>query len=306
MINNHQAVMLDESINGLNIKNNGIYIDATFGRGGHSSNILKKLNNKGRIISIDKDIQAINYAKKHLNDHRFEIKHDTFANMLNIIDQYKLVGKINGILMDLGVSSPQLKDSQRGFSFNQNGPLDMRMDQTQGMCAATWLKNAKETEIADVLYKYAQERKSYKIARAIKKYQQNKTITTTLQLADIISSITYATKNKHPATRSFQAIRIFINQELKQLSLALEQTIKLLTKGGRLVVVSFHSLEDTIVKKFIVKHSSKPIIIKNMPIIEMKIDKTIFKNLGKKKPSAQELKTNKHARSAILRVAEKC
>jgi 16S rRNA (cytosine1402-N4)-methyltransferase len=301
----HQSVMFDESIEGLNIKNNGVYIDATFGRGGHTRGILEKLSNSGKVIAFDQDVSAVDYAKANFNDDRLEVIHSAFSNMGKILDEHKLIGKIDGILMDLGVSSPQLDNAERGFSFNSDGPLDMRMDQTKGMSAAQWLANADETEIANVIYQFGEERKSRHIANAIKKYQQNQSIDTTLQLANIIAGVVKSKKNKHPATRSFQAIRIFINQELKQLSEVLEQTIQLLAPKGRLCVISFHSIEDRIVKQFIQKYSRQKQLPKGLPIMDIGIEKTMLKDLGKHFASKEELQVNNRSRSAILRVAQR-
>ena len=301
----HQSVMFDESIEGLNIKNNGVYIDATFGRGGHTSGILKKLNDSGKVIAFDQDVSAVDYAKANFNDDRLEVIHSAFSNMGKILDEHKLIGKIDGILMDLGVSSPQLDNAERGFSFNSDGPLDMRMDQTKGMSAAQWLANADETEIANVIYQFGEERKSRHIANAIKKYQQNQSIDTTLQLANIIAGVVKSKKNKHPATRSFQAIRIFINQELKQLSEVLEQTIQLLAPKGRLCVISFHSIEDRIVKQFIQKYSKQKQLPKGLPIMDSGTQETMLKDLGKHFASKEELQVNNRSRSAILRVAQR-
>ena len=301
----HQSVMFDESIEGLNIKNNGVYIDATFGRGGHTRGILEKLSNSGKVIAFDQDVSAVDYAKANFNDDRLEVIHSAFSNMGKILDEHKLIGKIDGILMDLGVSSPQLDNAERGFSFNSDGPLDMRMDQTKGMSAAQWLANADETEIANVIYQFGEERKSRHIASAIKKYQQNQSIDTTLQLANIIAGVVKSKKNKHPATRSFQAIRIFINQELKQLAEVLEQTIQLLAPKGRLCVISFHSIEDRIVKQFIQKYSKQKQLPKGLPIMDSGIKKTMLKDLGKHFASKEELQVNNRSRSAILRVAQR-
>jgi len=216
------------------------------------------------------------------------------------------MGKIDGILMDLGVSSPQLDHAERGFSFNKDGALDMRMDQTQPLTAAQWLKESSEVEIADALYLYGEEKRSRIIATTIKKYQKSNEIKTTLDLANLISSVVRSGKNKHPATRSFQAIRIVINDELKQLSETLEQTIKALATNGRLSVISFHSIEDRIVKQFIRKYSRPKEAPKGLPIRTNKENQCLLKDLGKIKPSEQEIMTNRRSRSAILRLAQKC
>lgn len=301
----HQSVMFDESIDGLDIQKNGTYIDATFGRGGHTRGILNKLGNQGRVIAFDQDISAINFAKTQFNDPRLTLVHDSFANLQKTLERENLVGKIDGVLMDLGVSSPQLDNAQRGFSFNADGPLDMRMDQTRGESAAQWLENADAVEIANVLYQYGEEKKSRYIANAIKRYQQDKTITTTLQLANIIAGVVKVKKNKHPATRSFQAIRIHINQELEQLKQTLEQSLSVLAPKGRLCIISFHSIEDRIVKQFIQKNSTPKSIPKGLPIIQQEIEPTVLKNLGKKMASKEEIALNKRSRSAILRIAQR-
>ena len=303
--NHHQSVMFDESIEGLNIKNGGIYIDATFGRGGHTQGILDKLDDSGSVIAFDQDIHAVEYARENFNDDRLTVIHSAFTHMGEILSERNLSGKIDGILMDLGVSSPQLDNADRGFSFNADGPLDMRMDQTSGISAAQWLEKADAVEIANVLYEFGEEKRSRHIASAIKKYQQDKVITTTLQLANIIASVVKSHKNKHPATRSFQAIRIFINQELKQLLEALDQTIRLLAPEGRLSIISFHSIEDRMVKQFIQKNSKQKQLPKGLPIMDSGAEQTLFKNLGKQFASKTEVSINKRSRSAILRIAQR-
>ncbi len=294
--NHHQSVMFTESIDALNIKTGGIYIDATFGRGGHTQGILDKLDKSGSVIAFDQDIRAVEFAKENFNDDRLTVIHSAFTHMGEILSERNLSGKIDGILMDLGVSSPQLDNADRGFSFNTDGPLDMRMDQTSGISAAQWLENADAVEIANVIYEFGEERKSRHIASAIKRVQQDQAITTTLQLANIIAGVVRTKKNKHPATRSFQAIRIFINQELKQLAETLEQSIELLAPEGRLSIISFHSIEDRIVKQFIQKHSK---------LMNSDIQQTIFKDLGKQFASKAEVQNNKRSRSAILRIAQR-
>lgn len=304
--NHHSSVMFSESLEGLNINPNGIYIDATFGRGGHSQGILDLLGSKGRVIGLDQDLEAVNYAKSIFNDPRLTVYHTRFDQLQSVLEEMEIYGKIDGILMDLGVSSPQLDNAKRGFSFNKDGALDMRMNQTQTMTAAKWLKETSEKEIADALYQFGEEKKSWRIAAAIKKFQETKDIETTLELANIIASVVRSHKNKHPATRSFQAIRIVINEELQQLASTLEQSIGALNSGGRLSVISFHSIEDRIVKQFIRKHSQAKALPKGLPIMAEPANDLPLNNLGKKKPSRAEIKTNKRSRSAILRLAEKC
>jgi len=304
--NHHNSVMFSESIYGLNINQNGIYVDATFGRGGHTQGILDQLGDSGQVIAFDQDIDAIDFAKSSFNDPRLIVIHSNFSKLNNELEGLNLIGKIDGILMDLGVSSPQLDHAERGFSFNKDGALDMRMDQTQPLTAAQWLKESSEVEIADALYLYGEEKRSRIIANTIKEYQKNNEIKTTLDLANLISSVVRSGKNKHPATRSFQAIRIVINDELKQLSETLEQTIKALATNGRLSVITFHSIEDRIVKQFIRKYSRPKEAPKGLPIRTNKENQCLLKDLGKIKPSEQEIMTNRRSRSAILRLAQKC
>jgi 16S rRNA (cytosine1402-N4)-methyltransferase len=303
--NHHQSVMFTESIDALNIKTGGIYIDATFGRGGHTQGILDKLDKSGSVIAFDQDIHAVEFAKENFNDERLTVIHSAFTHMGEILNERNLSGKIDGILMDLGVSSPQLDNADRGFSFNSDGPLDMRMDQTSGISAAQWLENADAVEIANVIYEFGEERKSRHIASAIKRVQQDQAITTTLQLANIIAGVVRTKKNKHPATRSFQAIRIFINQELKQLAETLEQSVDLLAPEGRLSIISFHSIEDRIVKQFIQKHSKQKQLPKGLPVMNSDIQQTLFKDFGKQFASKAEVQNNKRSRSAILRIAKR-
>jgi len=298
--------MFSESIDGLDIHPNGIYVDATFGRGGHTQGILDQLGDSGQVIAFDQDIDAIDFAKSSFKDPRLIVIHSNFSKLNKVLEGLNLIGKIDGILMDLGVSSPQLDHADRGFSFNKDGALDMRMDQTQPLTAAKWLKESSEEEIADALYLYGEEKRSRMIANTIKKYQKSNEIKTTLDLANLISSVVKARKNKHPATRSFQAIRIVINDELKQLSEALEQTITALATNGRLSVISFHSIEDRIVKQFIRKYSRPKEAPKGLPIRTNEGNQCALKNLGKIKPSEQEIMTNRRSRSAILRLAQKC
>ena len=303
--NHHQSVMFTESIDALNLKTGGIYIDATFGRGGHTQGILDKLDKSGSVIAFDQDIHAVEFAKENFNDERLTVIHSAFTHMGEILSERNLSGKIDGILMDLGVSSPQLDNADRGFSFNSDGPLDMRMDQTSGISAAQWLENADAVEIANVIYEFGEERKSRHIASAIKRVQQDQAITTTLQLANIIAGVVRTKKNKHPATRSFQAIRIFINQELKQLAETLEQSVDLLAPEGRLSIISFHSIEDRIVKQFIQKHSKQKQLPKGLPVMNSDIQQTLFKDFGKQFASKAEVQNNKRSRSAILRIAKR-
>ena len=303
--NHHNSVMFSESIEGLNIQSDGIYVDATFGRGGHTKGILDCLGEAGRVIAFDQDLEAVDYAKSNFDDSRLSVFHDNFSRLNNQLDSLNLSGKINGVLMDLGISSPQLDNEDRGFSFNSNGPLDMRMNQTQGLTAAEWLKQKSASEIADALYLYGEEKKSRIIASTIKKYQESKDINSTAELANLIATVVRAQKNKHPATRSFQAIRIVINDELRQLKIALDQIINILAPEGRLCVISFHSIEDRIVKQFIRKHSRPKETPKGLPVISQDNEKCVLNDLGKFKPTKKEIENNRRSRSAILRVAKK-
>ena len=304
--NYHDSVLFNELLKGLNIKSGGIYVDATLGRCGHTQGILNHLDSLGSVIGFDQDIDAIKYAEINFSDPRLELIHSNFSNLNDELNKINLIGKVDGVLMDLGISSPQIDNADRGFSFNKDGLLDMRMDQSQRLTATEWLKETSEKEIADTLYQYGEEKRSRIIASTIKEYQKNSEIKTTLELANLISTVVKPGKNKHPATRSFQAIRIAINDELIMLSEALNQTIDALDKGGRLAVISFHSIEDRIVKQFIQKHSRPKQIPKGLPIMMNDTQPCLLKDLGKVKPSNEEIKINRRSRSAILRIAEKC
>jgi len=304
--NYHDSVLFNEVLKGLNIKSGGIYVDATLGRCGHTQGILNHLDSLGSVIGFDQDIDAIKYAEINFSDPRLELIHSNFSNLNDELNKINLIGKVDGVLMDLGISSPQIDNADRGFSFNKDGLLDMRMDQSQRLTATEWLKETSEKEIADTLYQYGEEKRSRIIASTIKEYQKNSEIKTTLELANLISTVVKPGKNKHPATRSFQAIRIAINDELIMLSEALNQTIDALDKGGRLAVISFHSIEDRIVKQFIQKHSRPKQIPKGLPIMMNDTQPCLLKDLGKVKPTNEEIKINRRSRSAILRIAEKC
>ena len=304
--NYHDSVLFNEVLKGLNIKSGGIYVDATLGRCGHTQGILNHLDSLGSVIGFDQDIDAIKYAEINFSDPRLELIHSNFSNLNDELNKINLIGKVDGVLMDLGISSPQIDNADRGFSFNKDGLLDMRMNQSQRLTATEWLKETSEKEIADTLYQYGEEKRSRIIASTIKEYQKNSEIKTTLELANLISTVVKPGKNKHPATRSFQAIRIAINDELITLSEALNQTIDALSKGGRLAVISFHSIEDRIVKQFIQKHSRPKQIPKGLPIMMNDTQPCLLKDLGKVKPSNAEIKINRRSRSAILRIAEKC
>ncbi len=307
MNNAHKTVLLEESVEALNIDPNGIYIDGTYGRGGHSRLILSRLGINGRLIAIDRDPEAVREAQK-VTDPRFEIIHDCFSSVAGIVKDRNLTGQISGMLLDLGVSSPQLDESERGFSFMRDGPLDMRMDPTQGLSAADWLNQADESDIAWVLKEFGEEKFSKRIARAIVQSRNETPISTTLQLAKLISeAVPFKDPHKHPATRSFQGIRIYINSELQEVEQALAASIDILKDKGRLAVISFHSLEDRIVKRFMKKESSPPDVPFGLPIKEEELSRNIkFSLVGKPvKPSDEEIKENVRSRSALLRVAQR-
>ncbi len=303
----HQSVLLEESINGLDIKADGIYVDGTFGRGGHSRAILQQLNQAGRLIAIDKDQEAIQYAENHFaHDPRFNIVSDSFSNLAEITKKFGVYGCINGILLDLGVSSPQLDNPERGFSFMQQGPLDMRMDLQQDLDAARFVNNAQASEMAMIFKQYGEERFARRIAAAIVTAREETPILNTAALAEIVKAANPKwEKHKHPATRVFQAIRIHVNQELTDLTSFLNQCVAALTVGGRLVVISFHSLEDRIVKQFMRTEEQGVNPPPGVPIRAAEI-KTYFKRVGKAiKPQGIEIKNNVRSRSAVLRIGEK-
>tara|TARA_R110002167_G_scaffold27444_8_gene93314 strand:- start:2346 stop:3281 length:936 start_codon:yes stop_codon:yes gene_type:complete len=304
----HNAVLLQESIDALAINPDGIYLDGTFGRGGHSQQILNALSAKGRLIALDRDPQAIAAAERFADDPRFSIHHVTFSQLTEVAEQLQLVGKIDGILLDLGVSSPQLDDAERGFSFMRTGPLDMRMDTSKGLSAAQWLAKADEQDITQVIKELGEEKFGKRIAHGIVNARAITPIETTTQLAAIIDeAVPVKDKFKHPATRSFQAIRMYINSELDEIRNALKAALTTLSPGGRLAVISFHSLEDRIVKRFVREQSKGLNVPHGMPIFQSEIDAAkALKAIGKAiMPSPSELKQNVRSRSAVLRVAEK-
>jgi len=309
----HVTVLLHEAVNGLALKENGIYIDGTFGRGGHSRLILSKLSSNGRLIGIDRDPRAIAEAQK-IQDPRFQIEHNSFSHIPEICEKLNLVGKIDGILLDLGVSSPQLDEAERGFSFMKDGPLDMRMDTTQGLSAEEWLKQVSVEDLTWVLKTFGEERFAKRIATAIVDYNKSAVknatefLSRTSQLAELISqAVPFKDKYKHPATRSFQAIRIFINAELDELESVLNSALDMLAPEGRLSIISFHSLEDRMVKHFMKKQSKGEYIPKGLPLREDQIQRNQkLKTIGKAiQPSDAEIQANPRSRSAVLRVAER-
>lgn len=304
---NHQSVLLEEALESLNIRPAGVYIDATFGRGGHSRAILQRLNEEGRLIAFDQDLEAVAYAEKAFADEpRFTIEHCNFNQVADVVARYGLTKKIDGVLMDLGVSSPQLDDAERGFSFLRSGPLDMRMDTSQGESAAQWLNKVKYGDLVYVLRKYGEEKFAKRIAAAIVDRRDEREVTETGDLAEIISNaIPVKEKHKHPATRSFQAIRIYINKELQAIEEGLEGVVSTLSIGGRLSVISFHSLEDRIVKRFMRDISSRPKLPAGLPVMEADIE-VPFQLVSKPVVAgAEELAVNPRSRSARLRVLER-
>ena len=305
----HASVLLDEVITGLSIRPDGRYVDGTYGRGGHARSILAALGQDGRLIVMDRDPEAIADARKRFaGDDRVTIIHDDYINMPAQVAALKMAEQIDGVLLDLGVSSPQLDDASRGFSFQQNGPLDMRMNPEQGQTAAEWLAQADEAEIARVLWEYGEERHSRRIARRIVEHRKTAAIEDTAGLAALIAAVVPRPKNKrHPATRSFQAIRIYINRELTQLQGLLEAVFDILKIGGRLLVISFHSLEDRLVKRFFNAQSRPRRIPRGLPLRDSDIESGIrLRVLGKAiRAGEKELASNPRARSAVLRIAER-
>lgn len=304
----HISVLLEEAVTALNINPDGTYIDCTFGRGGHSSLILSKLSAQGRLIAIDRDPTAIEAAKKFSDDSRFLIEHQGFAELESIVEKHQLLKKVDGVLLDLGVSSPQLDEAERGFSFMKDGPLDMRMDTSRGQTAAQWLAIADVEDITWVLRTFGEEKHAWRIANAIVDSREETPLTRTSQLAKLIKTTAPQREiKKHPATRSFQAIRMYINSELEQIEKALAACLNVLAEEGRLVVISFHSLEDRLVKQFMKKHSQGKQVPRGLPISEAEIQKgKKLALVGKRqKPSMQEVDDNVRSRSSVLRVAQR-
>ena len=294
----HDTVLLTEAVDALAIKADGAYIDATFGRGGHSALILKTLGPNGHLLGVDRDPQAVAHARTW-RDERFAIRHQAFHTISDLPE-----ASIDGLLMDLGVSSPQIDDPTRGFSFRHDGPLDMRMDTTRGQSVAEWLEGATPEFIAEVIRDYGEERFAVQISKAIDRRRQERgPFRTTLELAQVVAgAVKTREPGKDPATRTFQAFRIFINAELEELQQALAASLRLLKPGGRLVVISFHSLEDRIVKQFIAAHS-REIVDRRALFAPAKA--LPLKSLGRVKASAAEVAGNPRSRSAVMRVAER-
>ena len=306
----HRPVLLAEAVTALingpliqdsDSSKNILLIDGTFGRGGHTQALLKELGPNARMISFDKDLDAIAVGNA-IKDPRLTIVHNSFAQM----DQYAEPESVDGILLDLGISSPQVDQAHRGFSFRRQGPLDMRMDTDHGLTAAAWLEQAPQEEITRVIKTYGEERFAFQIAKAIvAKREEGLSPKTTLQLAGLVASVVRTRETgQDPATRTFQALRIFINRELEDLELGLKAALKLLKPGARLAVISFHSLEDRIVKQFLQSHA-KVDVPRGLPVREKDLPQSTLEIIGRVKPSSEEVNENPRARSAIMRVAEK-
>ncbi len=307
--NEHVPVLLGPVLDGLNIRNDGVYIDGTFGRGGHSSAILGLLGESGRLIAIDRDPQAIASAPKALTDNpRFELIRSEIAELEKTMVARDLARNVDGLLLDLGVSSPQLDEASRGFSFRRDGPLDMRMDPEKAVSAADWLAEVAEVDLRKILKMYGEETFATRIARAVVTTRASTPITRTAELARIVQDAVpakYRAQKKHPATKTFQAIRIAINDELGQLEAVLEQSLRILKQGGRLCVISFHSLEDRIVKRFMRDHSREPEQYRGMPNIPAEFLPAL-RTIGKMiSATDEEITANTRARSARLRIAER-
>ena len=308
----HRPVLRDEVIAALAIRPDGRYVDGTYGRGGHAAAILAALGENGRLLVMDRDPEAVADARRRFaGDPRVTVVHDDFAGLRARAEALEWLQQIDGILLDLGVSSPQLDDAGRGFSFQHNGPLDMRMDDSRGQTAADWLARADEAEIARVLWEYGEERQSRRIARRIVEQRARQPIRDTDTLAGLIAAAVPRPRNqrhpRHPATRSFQAIRIHINGELEQLSRLLDSIFDLLKVGGRLLVISFHSLEDRLVKRFFKRHSSRPPLPRGLPLADSDVESVVrLRVIGKPiRAGDAEVEANPRARSAILRIAER-
>ena len=294
----HTTVLLNEAVDALVTDPRGQYVDATFGRGGHARLILRRLAPEGRLIAFDKDPEALAEAAR-IQDARLAVRHQGFAALAEWPPR-----SVAGVLMDLGISSPQIDNPARGFSFRADGPLDMRMDPTRGQRAADWLAHADERQIAQVIRDYGEERFAVAIAKAIvARRQAGRAVASTLELAELVAgAVKTREPGQNPATRTFQAVRIFVNAELEELEQALEAAVQVLQPGGRLVVISFHSLEDRIVKQFIARHARAP-VDRRAPFAEPAPPR--LRALGKSRPGAAELAANPRARSAIMRVAER-
>ncbi len=305
--NEHQTVLLTEAVDALDISGaraDGVYLDGTFGRGGHSRLILEQLGRQGKLIAFDKDPQAV-IAAKCIQDNRFMMVHGSFADLDQVLN-CQGISQIDGILLDLGISSPQVDDATRGFSFRQDGPLDMRMDPSKGISAKEWLAIESEEKIAEIIYQYGEERFARQIAKEIVTSRIHQAIDSTAKLAEIVArAVKTREKGKNPATRTFQAIRIFINRELEDLQIGLDAAWNRLALYGRMAVISFHSLEDRIVKRFFSEHSEIKRPDRRLPIRACDLPQPEMKLYKRLKPSMAEIHHNVRARSAILRIGER-
>ena len=303
----HVPVLRDEALEQMAIRPDGCYVDGTFGRGGHSRAILQQLGSAGRLLAMDRDPAAVTVGEAlAARDSRFVMGHGRFSEMKQFATQRRVAGKLDGILLDLGMSSPQLDDVRRGFSFSQDGPLDMRMDPGTGVSAADWLNSATEQEIAKVLRNLGEERSARRLARAICEQRKVQPIETTRQLAAVIERVSPRRPGqKHPATRTFQAIRMHINQELQELERVLPDTLDLLASGGRLCVISFHSLEDRLVKRFLRDNSRVDPELSQLPVVPLAAQPKLRLPTGAIRPGPEEIATNPRSRSATLRVGER-
>jgi len=301
----HATVLLHEAVEALRVKPEGIYVDGTFGRGGHSRRILQELGPRGRLIALDKDPVAV-AAAREIPDVRLGIVHSGFAHFAEVLNGLA-VEKVDGVLLDLGVSSPQLDDELRGFSFRFNAPLDMRMDTSTGETAAQWLATVDESLLTEVIRDYGEERFAKQIARALVAARQELPIATTQQLAQLVAkAVRTREPGQNPATRTFQAIRIYLNQELDELARVLPQCVDRLNPGGRLVVISFHSLEDRMVKRFMREMAQGERLPRNLPVRAAELPRGKLRLVGRAlRASGQEVAANPRARSAVMRVAER-
>jgi 16S rRNA (cytosine1402-N4)-methyltransferase len=300
----HRAVLLEEAVAALSIRADGVYVDATFGRGGHSRAILARLGATGRLIALDRDPEAVGAARA-ITDSRFSISHTPFSALSSVLDAAH-APLVDGVLADLGASSPQLDDPARGFSFSADGPLDMRMDPTRGESAAQWLATATQTQIREAIEEYGEERFAKQVAAAIVAARARAPLVRTQQLAELVAAAVRTREaGQNPATRTFQALRILVNRELEEVSLMLPQAVARLAPGGRLAVVSFHSLEDRIVKRFL-RSLAHPDLPRELPLRASEMPQPLLRIVGRpQRPAAREVATNSRARSAVLRVAER-
>ena len=300
----HTPVLLDAAVDSLKVRADGVYVDCTYGRGGHSRKILARLGKRGRVVALDRDMTAI-AAHGEIDDERLHLMHSNFSRLRAALHEQG-VARVDGILFDLGVSSPQFDDAMRGFSFRFDAPLDMRMDTSRGATAAEWLAGVDERELREVIRNYGDERFAKQIAAALVAARARGAVTTTRQLAGIVAQVVRTREpGQDPATRTFQAIRIHINQELQELTQALPQCVELLAPGGRLVVISFHSLEDRIIKRFL-REQSQPRLPQRLPLRAAELPQPKLELIGKmQRPTSDEIAANPRARSAVMRVAER-